>query len=160
MDVYDYSLPGGDSLHVELGYYVFATHSASSSSSVSFALSGTFNKATNAVSLSYGNDNEIAKVEGKTTGYGETGGIIDTEGSGAYNTTGVVSAREQSINDYVLGSGSQSYNASAFLDNFSLDIDYDFNLDPDGLNPTFPNLNNYQGSTNTTIEISGVALRE
>ena len=160
LDVYDYSLPGGDSLHVELGYYVFATHSASSSSSVSFALSGTFNKATNAVSLSYGNDNEIAKVEGKTTGYGETGGIIDTEGSGAYNTTAVVSAREQSINDYVLGSGSQGYNASAFLDNFSLDIDYDFNLDPDGLNPTFPDLNNYQGSTNTTIEISGVAPRE
>ena len=153
LDTYSYTF-GGDSFHVEVGYYVFATHAVSTSPSVSFALSGTYNKATNSVSISYGDNSEIAKVEGKTTGYGDLSGDINMDGEGAYDTTAIVKAKEQSVSNHVLGTGVQSYYDNGFLDIFSLDIDYDFVLDPDNLNPTFPDLNNYQGSTDQTILIS------
>ena len=157
LDTYHYDIGGGDSLHIEIGYNIFATHSASPSNSVTYDLIGSYDKTTNAVSLSYGSDTQIGKIEGTTTGYGETMGIVDADGSGSYDTTGTITSGEQSISEYVLGSGPQDFSAAAFLDNFSFDMDYDFSLDPDGLKPSFPDLSNQTGSTIKTIEISGMA---
>ena len=159
LDKYHYDF-GGDSFDAEAGYYVFATHNVSSSQNISFNLSGNYDKTTNTINVIYGNDSEIGKVEGKTTAYGEVSGLIDLAGTGGYDTVGKITANEQSISNYVIGSGTNDYSLNYFQDNFSLDIDYDFGIDPDNLNPTFPELGPsiYQGSTTKTITISGGTL--